>query len=181
MKQGLAAGCLATIGCCGLARGDFSGPYAPENWTFTSDAGGFIETHTADTLVLVGGDIGSGGSHGDTDITILVTATGQWSFDWTFVGNTHTFGAEVAYYLVNGTLTILSLSPGNPSPISGFVTVDVEAGDVIGFRVESIDGVFGSGTLTITDFSAPVPAPAASLLLLGFGLRPTRQRQGDSA
>ncbi len=50
----------------------------------------------------------------------------------------------------------------------GSVSVPVAAGDIIGFRVFSVDGVFGPGTLSVSNFTAPVPAPG-SLALLGMG------------
>jgi uncharacterized protein (TIGR03382 family) len=157
---------LATV----AVRGDFSGPYAPENWMFADEAGGFIDQHTADTLVLVGGDIGLAG---ETDLTIVAMATGRWSFDWSYT-TTNSFNFELAYYLINGTQYQVSGESGDA--LRGSVAVDVRAGDIIGFGVDTLDGAFGPGIFTITDFSAPVPGPASLALLTALAVQRRRRR-----
>lgn len=174
-RTGLAAACA--LAACGAAQGDFSGPYAPDLWTFTTEAGGFIDKHTADTLILVGGDSGFGG---DTDLTITALAGGLWTFNWQFVGNCGDIGGiasagfDSGYYLINGIPHFLG-SDGYPPGINK-VSVAIEAGDVIGFRVETVDGIFGPGVLTITNFNAPVPGPGAIGLLSPL-LIPHRRRR----
>lgn len=152
----------------GACLADFSGPYAPENWTFIAGPGGSLTEHTASTLIFQGGDLGISGP---TDITVIVIATGSWSFDWSYTAslppNTACF--DVPYYLVNDQEFYLGCVDLGLT-IKGSVSVPVEAGDVIGYRNTTIDGVFGPGTMTITNFSAPVPMPAASLALLSLGV-----------
>jgi hypothetical protein len=149
---------------------EFAGPYAPELWTFFTEAGGFIDKHTDDALVLVGGDVGLGG---DTSVVITAAATGRWSFHWEYSGADNYGGFDAGYYVLNGTLHFLS--DIGYSSVEGDVALDINAGDVFGYQVKTIDGIFGPGTLTITDFSAPVPA-AGALALLGMALVPFRRR-----
>ncbi len=153
-----AAGLLAVAGA---ANAQFSGPYAPGNWTFNANGGDGSATNDGSTLTLVGNDNGFGL---DTDYTIAAAAAGTWSFDWSyFSSDSGTF--DTGGYLLNGVYTQLA---ANNSQGSGSVSIPVLAGDIIGYRVFSADGVFGPGTLTVKNFSAPVPAPA-SLALLGMG------------
>lgn len=137
----------------------FEGPYAPDLWTFTTEAGGFIDKHTADTLVLVGGDSGLAG---ETDVVVTAVASGTLSFDWSFHCPDLTNDWEYAYYLINRVeFRIVASCIG----FSGSIETEVQAGDIIGFRLFTADGIFGPGTLTITNFTAPVPAPGAIALL----------------
>lgn len=152
------------------ASGDFSGPYAPESWMFTPGPFGSLSSHTASELMFMGGD---SGFIGDTDVTVTVLADGVWSFHWDWVlynGATEAF--DMSYYLLNGIETQLAEDFSR----NGDVTVTVRAGDVIGYRVTTLDGVFGPGTLTITDFIAPVPGPASVALPIICGAAPARRR-----
>lgn len=150
----------------------FDGPYAPELWTFTTEAGGFIDAHTADTLVLVGGD---SLLSGDTDILVTVIADGLWTFSWSWESTDWSPGFDNGYYLINGAAHFLA--GGGPGPYTDALSVQVHEGDVIGFRVETTDGIFGPGVLTITNFNAPVPGPPVfALILAALGSRYRRRR-----
>lgn len=81
-------------------------------------------------------------------------------------------GFDNAFYLLNGTAVFLA--PGDLAPWTGSERVTVKAGDVIGWRVKSIDGIFGPGVLTITNFQ--IPAPGAFALFGLAGLCHTRRR-----
>lgn len=160
-RMGLAGACAWAA--CGAAAGDFSGPYAPELWTFFTDAGGFVERHTIDQLILVGGDVSSGGGAGDTALMISVAADGVLLFDWEYFTPLSSPGYDPSYFSINGVFLLLGSADGVIK--TGSVSVNVAASDLLGFHVDSLDGIFGPGTLTITDFSAPVPAPGAIALL----------------
>lgn len=58
---------------------------------------------------------------------------------------------------------------GGGSVQSGDVSIAVAKGDTIGFWVRTKDNLFGNASLTISNFSAPVPEPA-SLALMALGL-----------
>lgn len=165
---------LAIVLSTGAARAQFSGPYAPANWTFNANGGNgqVITTGAPASITLIGND--NGVYNLNTDFTIEAVASGPWSFDWTKIP--HDKGNyDAAYYLVNGQQFLLGF---NPPPHAGSVNVAISAGDIIGFRAWSLDGAIGGIELRITNFNAPVPAPgsmavfAAGALALGRRCRP---------
>ena len=134
----------------------FSGFFAPSNWTFSSEGDGDYEFDGSDSVTITGNDDGTGG---DSDLTIQVELGGTWSFDWDFE-STDSGQWDSGGYLLNGNYTELAFN--EDAPASGSVTVEVEPGDEIGFRVWSDDGTFGPGVLTISNFNydeIPPPAP----------------------
>lgn len=164
MKTARVMTAVAGLALTAAANAQFSGPYAPANWTTNVGAGfGSVNTAGAPGSIIVVGNDGGGGNI-NTDYTIAAAAGGNWSFSWsTTSGDTGTW--DSAYYLLNGAESFL----GNNVPASGGVgPIAVNAGDVIGFRVRSADGGIGALSLTISNFVAPVPGPG-SLALLGMG------------
>lgn len=162
-------GALLATGLSSVASAQFDGPYDPAFWTFTDFSGGSF-TNNGVTLVLTGGDVSVGGN---TDYTIMAAASGMWSFDWNYSSADYgTF--DTGGYLLNGAYTILS---DNDQQGSGSVSVAVNLGDVIGYRVNTADGLFGAGVMSINNFDAPVPGPAAAALLGVAGLLGGRSRR----
>jgi hypothetical protein len=157
-----AAGAALILSTAQTARADFSGPYAPANWTFNANGGDGSAVNDGITLTLTGNN--AGGAFISTDYTIAAVASGTWSFDWLYT-SLDSADFDTGGYLLNGAYT--ELAENSQSPISGNSSIAVSAGDVIGFRVFSSDGVIFPGVLTITNFVAPVPAPG-SLALLGL-------------
>lgn len=156
---------LVVLASAAVAQADFTGYYDHANWVFTQLNGGngYIDTATDSTLVMVGGDDGSGNSSDDY-YTITAEADGMFSFDWVYNSEDDP-GFDAGYYYVN-TYIYLSSTDGE----SGSISVPVLAGDVIGFNVYSVDQVFGPGVLTITNFSGPTAVPEpASMAVLGLG------------
>ncbi len=153
----IASGAGALLGLHAAAHAQFSGPYAPPNWTLDLHGGdGSVVTSGAPAeITLIGND--NGQPLINTDYTVPAAAAGLWSFDWQIIPHdTGTY--DSAYYLLNGTQHFIGFLFSG----SGSVTnVPVAAGDVIGFRVHSSDGGIGTLDLRITNFSAPVPAPGA--------------------
>ena len=159
----------------------FQGPYAPVNWTLTTNGGsGSVNTSGAPTsITLEGSDAGSGNS---TDFTTLAVGDGLVSFSWDY-----TTRDDPAYdsfgYLRNGTFTKLTDdSSGNQS---GSASFSVLAGQTFGFRAATTDAGGGSAQSTISSFEAPggsaaVPEPgtwaAAALLVGGAGFMRWRKR-----
>jgi hypothetical protein len=143
---------------------DFAGPYAPANWTLTTNGGdGSVNTAGApSSITLNGSDTGSLDSI-NTDYTISAAASGPVSFNWNYSSLDPDDIYDSFGYLLNGTFTQLA---NNGSQGPGSSLFNVATGDTFGFRVFTLDDTFGRGTATISNFSAPVPGP---LPLLGVG------------
>jgi VCBS repeat-containing protein len=147
---------VATIPEASAASG-FAGDYDPTNWTLTNtNADGFVNTSGAPgSIMLVGGDNNSF-SAGNTDYTIPVACGGTISFDWTY----QSFDIDgplfdPAGYLVNGAFAQLSNS-GGPNVQGGTTFVAVADGDSFGFRIHTVDNIFGRGAFTtITNLQTP--------------------------
>jgi hypothetical protein len=132
----------------------FAGDYAPTNWTFNGNGGdGSVNTTGAPSSIsITGNDDGQLGIF--TNYTTSATASGQVNFDWSWINS----DIEVFGYLLNGTFNELSRPSRN-----GTTSFSVVSGDSFGFSINGEDGCCGTGTATISNFSAPsaaaVPAP----------------------
>jgi hypothetical protein len=174
------------------ASADFSGYYDPSNWTLFNSTGtsqttgepvqgnGFVDTTLAPvSITLFGSDfffdpdliVFEPGIN--TDYTITAAASGTWSFDWLYTSNDIQMYDDGGY-LVNGAYTLLAYN--QDSPASGSVSIGVNAGDVIGFRIHTLDNWSPHGQIAISNFNAPVPAPGA-LALLGLAGVVSRSRR----
>lgn len=143
---------LALIAACSLvavASADFSGPADPSNWTFTAAGSGTGSLNTT-TMVVTGDDSGLLATFNNYSISGL----GDISFDWSY--SSLDYGAfDTASVVVNGVTTVLSDNDGLPSGFSGSFAATGASNLQIG--VNSTDGVFGAGTLTVTNFSTAAP------------------------
>lgn len=169
---------LALLGA-GAAQAAFIGPYAVGNWTTNSTGGGSVDTSGAPaSITVVGPDTGSD-TFRQIDFTIAAVADGIWSFDWSY-SSTDSPTFDGAGWLLNGAFSLLANVNGS-SGSSG--AINVQTGDVIGFRGYATDDAFGPGFLTVTNFDAPVPEPTAlSLFALGAaGLAAAKRRRARSA
>jgi hypothetical protein len=164
----------------------FEGPYAPANWTLTTNGGdGSVVTLGAPTSITLIGNNNDVGAN--TDFTTLAVGDGLVSFSW----NYETFdnggpGWDPFGYLLGGVFTQLTDDSGAQTQ-SGTASFSVLAGQTFGFRVNSVDGTFGPAQSIISSFevgSAAVPEPgtwAAAALLAGgaaFMRRRKRHRSG---
>ena len=167
----------------------FAGDYAPANWTQSIEGDGFINTGGAPASIsLSSADDGSEKSQ-NTDFTIAAPTAGTVSFDWAFSTDDIFAEYDPFGYLLNGAFTQLTI---NDSILfqSGSVSFSVIAGDVFGFRQNSKDSNFDSGSTVISKFNGPLAAsgPASvpgPLPLLGAGAafgwsRQLRRRIGTS-
>jgi hypothetical protein len=173
MKRSMLHAAVATalIGFSMTASADFSGYYAPVNWATSHVPDTVIDLGSVDTvgapmsITLNGSDSTPVDfTFSRVDFTIVAPAAGTFSFDWDYT-STDTFGAfyDPAGYIKNGQLQLTN--DFGASSQSGHVSVLVAAGDVIGFHVTTLDNYGGNATLAITNFSAPVPEPAAAAMM----------------
>lgn len=185
---------LATAAVMALAplapvQAAFSGYYAPSNWTLLNvNSDGYVDSSAApDAITLVGSDNGSG-DFGDTYWWIAAPTSGTVSFDW-FYASFDNPGFDNAYFAIasdeadfldfSASYEFLSDIDGD----SGTFSIFVNAGELIAFNVDSVDGLFSPGELTIRNFSGPaVPEPAAwAMMIAGFGLVGAAMRRRKAA
>ena len=162
IKTTIAALAVAGLASAAVADG-FSGYYDPANWTFNANGGdGSLDLSGVPASITIIGDDSGANLPRNTDLTIASNMTGVMSFDWSYFSIDDP-GFDDGSYLINGVEFVLSDTSGQ----SGSISVNVNAGDIIGFRVWTSDGLFGPGELTISNFTV-VPTPGA-LALLGLG------------
>lgn len=147
----------------------FQDAYDPINWTFTnSNADGFVNTGGAPASIsLTGGDNGSG-DFGTTDYTTTAAAAGTVTFDWNYSTADVSAFWDPFGYLLNGSFTQVT-NDGGGVVQNGTSTFNVLAGDSFGFRIFTRDNSVGPGSVTISNFSAPIPEPSTVLSLLVLG------------
>jgi hypothetical protein len=147
----------------------FQGPYAPINWTLTnSNADGFVDTTGAPASIsLTGGNNGSNAS-GTTNYTTTAAAAGTVTFNWNYSTTDDDVAFDPFGYLLNGSFTKVT-DDGVGVVQNGTSTFNVLAGDSFGFRIFNYDNAGGRGSVTISNFSAPIPEPSTVLSLLVLG------------
>jgi hypothetical protein len=179
-----AAPAVALLGAGAAQAGviDFTGSYAVGNWSIANGSGS-IDTSLAPSQVTVVGGANGSNSATNEDFYITVLQAGTWNFDWSY-DSSDCCNYDQAYYLLNS--SSIFLSQNNPYPTtSGHVSTPVGAGDTIGWRVYSLDNLYGAGYLTINNFSisdGSVPEPSSvSLMALGAaGLLFFRRRRAKA-
>lgn len=150
-------------------KADFTGPYDLNNWTLTNtNADGSWNSNPGPPieLFLTGGDNGSG-TQGTTDFTFVAFESGTVSFNWGY-DTVDDPGFDSGGWLLNGNYTPLANGPGQMPFFDGFVSFDVEIGDVFGFRVDTDDNIFGPGILGVTNFNfdaTVIPEPSTMALV----------------
>jgi hypothetical protein len=145
----------------------FSGSYAPANWSIAKTSGaGIVNTASVDasgapsTIKITGSDDPSSPfttTPVDIDYTVVAAASGTWSFNWSYVTNDqdHDPQYDLAGVLVGGAFTQLSANTLNLVNQNGTFSRAVTAGTVIGFRIRATDNSFGNATFTISNLTAP--------------------------
>ncbi len=174
----IAAGVAAALlGWFQTASADFSGGYAVGNWNQScspagcADDNGTVDLSGAPAFIeLIGSDTGSGDAT-RRDFTIAALGSGTFSFHWAYATNDSSGDPmyDPAGYWHNGQFQLTQ--DGGAISQSGDFSLQVAKGDLIGFHIGTTDNSFGNATMTISNFSAPVPEPAsAAVMALGLAV-----------
>ncbi len=166
-KLGIASASVAlSFAAVGVnsAQAAFINPYGVSNWTLTNtNADGFVDTSSApNQITLSGGNKGILSGIGRTDYTTTAIGSGQVSFSWNYSTQDFFSSLDPFRFVLNNTVT--NIFPNNilnafQKSGSGTFTTTVAQGDVFGFRVATGNGG-GRGSVTISNFNAPVPEPS---------------------
>jgi len=137
----------------GRSGSRFAGDFSFPNWQLVnspSGAGGSFSTVAGPPaeLQVTGGNAGVAGN---TDFQIEVLAGGTIHFDWGYQSSD--FGDfDSGGFVVNGTYTQLANNASQVPFFNQSHSVEVAAGDVFAFRVNTFDGLFGAGVFGATNF-----------------------------
>ena len=160
---------LLSIGLAPASRADTI-PFGGQSFTLTNTNSDGSATVSSDgsTLTIIGPNNGSG-EPGTTDLLTTAFASGLVSFQWAY-SSLDTPGADSAAYVLNGSAVQLADTDGQ----TGTTQFSVNAGDLFGFEMASLDNQGEPGILTVTDFSAPAatsvsPEPGTAMLLFISG------------
>jgi len=143
----------------GMAYADFSGVYAPGNWTTSTNGGdGSVNTGGAPASIsLTSSNTNTFSNkfvHFEVDIICDTTVDFDWEYDTVDVDGS---GFDPASYLVNGAHTQVTVNLSdlfNGIPQTGSESVPVSIGDTFGLGIRAIDDQLGRATFEITNFDA---------------------------
>lgn len=142
---------LTAIAVSGGSVAGFTGAYNVPSWTVSHTAGdlGVVNSHTTTSLSMSS----SNGATGQTsiDLTHTILTTGTVSFNWNY---STVDGANWDFpqvYLNGVRTTVNGYSTAGAATQSGTAVVSVNAGDVFGFTMTSVDNTGGAATTTFTN------------------------------
>ena len=186
-KTSLMVAAGATLGALSMALSEpahalgFADSYAPANFSLTNtNADGFVDTSGAPGSISIAGGDNSTGLSGITRFLTTAAGTGLVSFDWGYSTQDPPAVYDPFGYSLNG--TFFQLTDSTLEGQSGSASFNVVLGDIFGFEVQTDDNVFGRGSATISNFSAPTAIPTPALLpgLIGLGVAALRKRKAEA-
>jgi hypothetical protein len=176
------ASSLNILQCAAPAQAvGFSGSYNPNNFTLSNTNGnGTVNTAGAPNSVALTGSDNTSYIAGLTDYTATAAGIGLFSFTWSYSTPDESPFYDPFSVLVNGVATQLTDDNGASTQSSSFST-NVNSGDIIGWRINTFENLFGASTVTISNFSAPastsVPEPFTTIGTLVGGMAAFRVRK----
>ncbi len=145
------AACESNVDPIGEELNGFVGVYDPVNWLVVTDDSDASVDFSADgtTLEITGSDAGNSNSLAKACIMTQCDIT--VTFDWDYSTDDVDGAAfDPAYYLNDVRIDLIN---GESYAGSGTLTITVASGTLLGFGIESTDGIEGAANLDITGFS----------------------------
>jgi len=145
---------------------DFSGDFAPGNWTFDPDGGdGSVNAGNAPSSITMTGSNNQSNSANNSTYCISIPGTGEGTLAFTWQYETNDSDGprwDPFGYVINGTVSQLTDDNG-PDLQSGTVDISIQGGDQFCFLSSSLDQLFGEAFTELSNFSytPPVGAPDA--------------------
>jgi hypothetical protein len=181
IKLKFMASAIAAFGFMASAQANFSGDFGPAQWSVSSSNGGngsVLAALDGSSLSLTSSDFADGVPRAPSllDYAIHVTQDTTISFDWQYVTDDDSSAKDTFGYAISGQGVQLSANnTGAYDPAQvGSVSLLVHAGSTFSFQVNSLDGIYGAATATVSHFNATpaaVPEPESlALVLAGLGL-----------
>jgi hypothetical protein len=172
----VAAVIIFSLGNATQAQADFSGDFAPSNWTYSetnASAEGPSGTLTTTQMQLTSADwpqLGTPVSNTTASYTILIPASaGMIAFNYHYVTNDRDGSSyDLAKYTLNGVTTnIVRSNISNGGSETGTITLDTTGlwGTNFVITQACTDCVLGTATITITEFYGG-PKPVRNALRL---------------
>ena len=132
------------------ASADFEGPFAPSQWTFQGSASGNSLTSSQLQIISKDGSIGFHSASYSVNVPGNISSI-NFTYNYSTV-DIDDSGWDMAKYSVNGVVT--DFVPGNITSQSGTISLTNVSGTSFAIIQDSLDGILGSGTITITNFQA---------------------------
>jgi hypothetical protein len=164
MKNIIKSALLLSLLLAGSAQAAFISAYDVTKWTKSINGGSINTSGSPNSVALTSSNNGGGAKN--QDFTIAAAGNGIVSFNWNYTTTDDNSVWDSFGWLLNGVFTKLTVDGATLSQ-SGAVSFNVLAGNVFGFRANSLDSVYGAATTTVSNFNAPsaVPLPAAIWLM----------------
>jgi len=138
------------------ARADFSGSFAPGNWSNTGSwAGNTSSTLTSSTMTIIGPD-GAGGNSVSLYKITIPSGVSTISFTCNYISfDSASPWYDPGEYINDGaTTTLINSGSRNTNYNCSKSNVPVTSGKIFTFQVRTTDGCCGGATMTITNFTS---------------------------
>lgn len=171
---------FAFLTLAGTSSAQFIGPYAQENWTFTSSNSmgemgiGYIDlTNMPTGFTIAGNDE----DEDEEEVAFVITSysitapeDATMKFRWSYITEDEDVGFDMAAYRLNGSIVSL-IDPEGGDVQNGETEVNVSAGDEFAFLIDATDGCCGRGFLTIEAFSTADNTPPTFAFLPDMAIK----------
>ena len=143
---------------------DFTGPFAPSNWTFTNtNANGSVDITNAPSSISITSGNNNSNINGLTDYSIIIPQSGTLSFNWSYTTNDDASYDYPLFIYNNITSMFTGFNTGGENNQNGSVSIPVTEGLLLNLRMYTADNVAGAASVTISNFKIISGESASSI------------------